>query len=187
MDPAHDHELAGLLVLAQGGDRTAYEGFLQGACQVLRPFLARRVRDADLAEDVLQETLLAIHRARHTYLPGRAVGPWLYTICEHRMVDSLRRRRRVARVEAAGSETTRQVGDEASMQRGPVALAALAALDRLPGRQRRVIELLKLHDLSVREVADRFGMSESAVKVAAFRGYEAMRKIMGVSRRSEPP
>jgi RNA polymerase sigma-70 factor (ECF subfamily) len=53
----------------------------------------------------------------------------------------------------------------------------------LPGKQRRVIELLKLQELSVREVAARVGMSESAVKVTAFRGYEAIRKMMGVRRR----
>jgi RNA polymerase sigma-70 factor (ECF subfamily) len=185
VDPAHDRDLAGLLALAQTGDRSAYQRFLFGACEVLRPFLARRMRDAELAEDVLQETLLAIHRARHTYLPGRAVGPWLYTICEHRLVDFLRRRRRIARVETPAAEVPRQAGDEPAMQPDPPAMApraALDALERLPGKQRRVIELLKLHDMSVREVAHQFGMSESAVKVTAFRGYQAMRKIMGVNR-----
>jgi RNA polymerase sigma-70 factor (ECF subfamily) len=51
---------------------------------------------------------------------------------------------------------------------------------KLPERQRRIIELLKIQELSVREVAAQTGMSESAVKVAAFRGYEAIRKIFGV-------
>jgi len=185
VDPAHDHDLAGLLALAQGGDQHAYQRFLVGVCEVLRPFLARRMREAELAEDVLQDTLLAIHRARHTYLPGRAVGPWLYTICEHRMVDFLRRRRRIARVETPGAEAPMRAGDDPSMQPGTAGLAALDALERLPGRQRRVIELLKLHDLSVREVAGQFGMSESAVKVTAFRGYQAMRKIMGVKRHED--
>jgi len=182
VDPARDHDLAVLLALAQEGDRHAYARFLIGACQVLRPFLAQRMRDAELAEDVLQETLLAIHRARHTYLPGRPVGPWLYTICEHRMVDFLRSRRRIARVEVPGAEAPPPAVTEAPM---PQRLAALDALERLPGKQRRVIELLKVHDLSVREVASQFGMSESAVKVTAFRGYQAMRKIMGVNRHGD--
>jgi RNA polymerase sigma-70 factor, ECF subfamily len=180
VDPAHDHELAVLLALAQDGDRQAYEKFLLGACQVLRAFLARRMREAELAEDVLQDTLLAIHRARHTHIPGRAVGPWLYSICEHRMVDFYRSRRRIARVEAPGADTPRSAGDEPPTLPRTV---VFEVLERLPGRQRRVIELLKLHDLSVREVADEIGMSESAVKVTAFRGYEAMRKMMGVNRK----
>lgn len=181
MDPARDHDLAVLLALAQKGDRQAYERFLLGACEILRPFLAKRMYEAELAEDVLQETLLAIHRARHTHVPGRPVGPWLYTICEHRMVDTYRRRRRIARVEVPGAEAPRRAGDGAPMHRPTV---ALDALERLPGRQRRVIELLKVRDLSVREVADQIGMTESAVKVTAFRGYQAMRKIMG-GRRNE--
>ena len=180
MDRAHDHELAALLTLAQQGDRQAYEKFLVGACGVLRPFLARRTGEPDLAEDVLQDTLLAIHRARHSHRPGRPVGPWLYAICEHRLADVYRKRRRVARVEAPGSEVLGPPVDEVLPSlAGGVALEALA---RLPGRQRRVIELLKVHDLSVRQVAHQIGMSESAVKVTAFRGYQAIRKMMGVDR-----
>jgi RNA polymerase sigma-70 factor (ECF subfamily) len=180
VDPAHDHELAALLALAQQGDARAYERFLLGACRVLRPFLARRLREPDLAEDVLQDTLLAIHRARHTHSPGRPVGPWLYVICQHRIADFHRQRRRMARVQVADVEPPAPVGDHATTQPAAVALDVLG---RLPGKQRRVIELLKLRDLSVREVADHIGMSESAVKVTAFRGYQAMRKMMGVNRK----
>jgi RNA polymerase sigma-70 factor (ECF subfamily) len=181
VDPAHDNELAVLMALAQQGDQQAYEKFLVGACGVLRPFLARRMRAPEVAEDVLQETLLAIHRARHSHLPGRPVGPWLYAICEHRLADFHRQRRRITRVEAPGDETpVRAVDEERPIQPGEVVLDALA---RLPGKQRRVIELLKLHDLSVRDVAGQIGMSESAVKVTAFRGYQAIRKMMGVNRK----
>jgi RNA polymerase sigma-70 factor (ECF subfamily) len=180
VDPAHDHELSALLSLAQQGDGPAYARFLQGACRALRPFLARRLREPDLAEDVLQDTLLAIHRARHTHLPGRPVGPWLYVICEHRIADFHRQRRRTARVEARDVDHLIAGGDPGPTERQAGALAVLA---RLPGKQRRVIELLKLRDLSVREVALQIGMSESAVKVTAFRGYRAMRKMMGVNRK----
>ena len=180
MDPAHDNELAALLALAQQGDGAAYERFLLGACRVLRPFLARRMREPELAEDVLQDTLLSVHRARHTHLPGRPVGPWLYVICEHRIADFHRQRRRLGRVEALAEVAPEPGGNRPDAQPEVVALDALV---RLPGKQRRVIELLKLRDLSVREVAGKFGMSESAVKGTAFRGYQAMRKMMGVNRK----
>jgi len=129
-----------------------------------------------MVEDVLQDTLLAIHRARHTHLPGRPVGPWLYAICEHRLADAYRKRRRTARVEARASEG----GGQTAAEGGPTQPEGmvLAALARLPGKQRRVIELLKVHDQSVRQVAYQIGMSESAVKVTAFRGYQAIRKMM---------
>jgi RNA polymerase sigma-70 factor, ECF subfamily len=180
VDPTRDHELARLLARAQQGDRPAYENFLLEVCAVLRPFLARRMPERDLAEEVLQDTLLAIHRARHSYLPGRPVGPWLYAICEHRIADCHRQRRRMARLEARGAEALEPTADHPYAQPQTVALDALG---RLPGRQRRVIELLKVADLSVREVANKVGMSESAVKVTASRGYQAMRKLMGVNRK----
>jgi RNA polymerase sigma-70 factor (ECF subfamily) len=180
VDAAHDQELAALLALAQQGNRPAYEKFLVRACAVLRPFLARRMRPLELVEDVLQDTLLTIHRARHSHQPGRPVGPWLYAICEHRMKDFHRRRRRIERVEVPETEAQGPIVDQPAAQPRSFVLEALR---RLPGRQRRVIELLKLHDLSVREVAARIGMSESAVKVTAFRGYQAIRKMAGVNRK----
>ena len=180
MDPTRDHELALLLALAQKGEGPAYEAFLRGACEVLRPFLARRVRERDLAEEVLQDTLLSIHRARRTYLPGRPVGPWLYAICEHRIADFHRQRRRRARLEVRGGPASETTTNHPYAQ---PPTGALEALGRLPGRQRRVIELLKVRDLSVREVANQIGMTESAVKITAFRGYQALRKMMGANRK----
>jgi RNA polymerase sigma-70 factor, ECF subfamily len=180
VDAAHDRELAAMLVLAQQGDRQAYETFLLEVAAVLRGFLMRRMRSREVVEDVLQETLLTIHRARHSYLPGRPVGPWLYAICEHRMSDFQRRRRRIERVEVPGAEAPATMVTEPSASPPH---SVMEALGSLPGRQRRVIELLKLQELSVREVAARIGMSESAVKVAAFRGYEAIRRMIGVRRK----
>jgi RNA polymerase sigma-70 factor (ECF subfamily) len=176
VDVTYDRELAALLALAQQGDRQAYERFMLEVSSVLRRFIARRTRSPELVEDILQETLLTIHRSRHSYLPGRPVGPWLYAMCEHRMADFHRRRRRIERVEASETEAPAVLADE---PRPEASLFALEALGRLRGRQRRVIELLKLHDLSVREVAARVGMSESAVKVTAFRGYQEIRKMVG--------
>jgi RNA polymerase sigma-70 factor (ECF subfamily) len=174
--------LAGLLVEAQEGDTAAYERFLVGASEVLRPFLSRRMRDPEMVEDVVQDTLLSIHRARHTYLPGRPLGPWLYAICEHRMTDFYRRHRRIERREVAAPDdlASRAAASPPpyESERGRLVREALA---RLPERQRTVIELLKVHDLSVKEAAAHTGMSESAVKVTAFRGYQAIRKLLGVT------
>jgi RNA polymerase sigma-70 factor (ECF subfamily) len=181
VDSFRDQELARLLAQAQGGDQAAYETFLREASGVLRGFLARRMGNVDMVEDVLQETLLSIHRARHTYRPERPVGPWLYAICEHRMTDFFRRHRRIERTEVPAPDdmSDRVVAPAPSHadERGRLVREALA---RIPEKQRRVIELLKVHDLSVKEAAAHTGMSESAIKVTAFRGYEAIRKILGV-------
>ena len=179
MNPARDQLLATLLIRAQEGDKTAYESFLREASGVLRAFLTRRMMSAsDRVEDVLQETLLTLHRARHSFLPDRPVGPWLYAICEHRMAEFYRRHRRIESVEVSTDLQKLTVAEKSEPE--PEGLGALVreALMKLPRRQRFIIERLKLQDLSVKEVAVQAGMSESAVKVTAFRGYEAIRKLL---------
>lgn len=184
MNPARDQQLAELLVRAQEGDQAAYESFLREASEVLRAFIARRMMSAaDRVEDVLQETLLTLHRARHSFLPGRPVGPWLYAICQHRMAEFYRRHRRIEAIEIS---MDLQEGAEADAPQteaeGPRALV-WEALMKLPRKQRMIIESLKLRDLSVKEVAVQAGMSESAVKVTAFRGYQSIRKMLDVKRK----
>jgi RNA polymerase sigma-70 factor (ECF subfamily) len=180
VDSKRDHELADLFGLAQEGNEAAYEAFLLGAATALRSFLSRRMEQREMVEDVLQDTLLSIHNARHTYLPGRPVGPWLYAICTNRMNDFYRRRRRIESVEVPAPDDLGVCVASAEPQEDERGRLVRDALARLPERQRRVIELLKLHGLSVKEAAARVGMSESAVKVTAFRGYQTLRRLFGV-------
>jgi RNA polymerase sigma-70 factor (ECF subfamily) len=178
LDSERDKKLAGLLILAQQGDQVAYENFLIETAGILRRYLSKRM-DIDLVEDVLQDTLLSIHRFLHTYLPGRPVGPWLYAICGNRMVDHYRRKRRIQLVEAdvdLDDRSVAQIGEADQSMNG----SALDALKKLPVRQRRVIELLKVQGLTVKEVAGKTGMSEASVKITAFRGYQAIRKLFGI-------
>ena len=181
MNPVRDRQLAELLIRAQAGDKAAYECFLREASEVLRAFLARRMRSAsDRVEDVLQETLLRLHRARHSFLPGRPVGPWLYAICEHRMFEFYRRHRRIEAVEESREVPDIPAPEVSASEADGMGVRVIDALMKLPRRRRMIIEALKLRDLSVKEVAVRAGMSESAVKITAFRGYEAIRKMLGL-------
>jgi RNA polymerase sigma-70 factor (ECF subfamily) len=180
LDSERDKKLAGLLGLAQRGDQVAYEEFLIETAAILRGYLGKRM-EYQMVEDVLQDTLLSIHRFLHTYLPGRPVGPWLYAICSNRVVDFYRRKRRIQLV-----ESDVEINEEAALrtERGNESPLgnAVDALRKLPERQRRIIELLKIQGLSVKEVATQTGMSESSVKVTAFRGYEAIRKLFGIKK-----
>jgi RNA polymerase sigma-70 factor (ECF subfamily) len=180
LNPDRDKRLAGLITKAQQGDQIAYEEFLTETAITLRRFLMKRV-DCDVVEDVLQDTLLSIHRYLHTYLPHRPVGPWIYAICGNRIADFYRRKRRIERFETV-MEVTAEPETETISQSSRSDGTAIGALNKLPDRQRRIIELLKIYGLSVKEVASQTGMSESSVKVTAFRGYEAIRKLMGVKR-----
>lgn len=137
----------------------------------------------DRVEDVLQETLLTVHRARHSFLPERPVGPWLYAIGEHRLAEFFRRYRRIERVEVSWSFSASEIAERSPPETEGLGALVHEALMSLPRKQRLIIEFLKLRDLSVKEVARHTGMSESAVKITAFRGYEAIRKQLGFKRR----
>ena len=175
-----DKKLAALLVLAQQGDQVAYEEFLIATAGILRRFLSKRM-DFDMVEDVLQDTLLSVHRFLHTYLPTRPVGPWLYAICNNRMVDFYRQKRRIQLVES-GLDFNDQTVTQMEHKDRAANVNAIDALRRLPERQRRIIGMLKIHGLSVKEVAIQTGMSESSVKITAFRGYETIRKLFGIKK-----
>lgn len=161
---------------AQDGDRQAYEDLLTRVAALVRAFVRRRVGDIAWSDDVVQECLVALHRARHTYDPARPFAPWLYAIAQNRLVDALRAQRRrllhEIHVEAELATASRRPEQE----RDALSQDLRRAVADLPENQRRVIELLKFEDMSVREVAARLGMSESNVKATAHRGYRALRR-----------
>lgn len=158
---------------ALDGDARAYEDALRGISQFVRAYARARL-GATLADDVVQETLISVHRARHTYDPNRPFGPWLLAIAHSRVVDAARRaRRRQLREEPLDERPDGQAeGPEAPDGR------VTDALRKLPPRQRRVIELLKLEGRSAKEVAETLRLSVSNVKVIAHRGYYALRRTL---------
>ena len=168
---------------AQGGDWLAYETLLTEVAATVRDFVRRRLADADGQEEVVQDTLLCIHRDRHTYDPARPFRPWMYAIARHRLFDHVEKRRRRSRFEVlADAEAQDPASAEASARdrRAPGLLRhALAQLSRT---QREIIEMLKLDGLSVAEISTRTGMTASTVKVTAHRGYKRLRALIGDDR-----
>ena len=161
---------------AQGGDRQAYDRLLHSVLPRLRAFVRSRVWDQNIAEDVVQNVLLSIHQARHTYRPERPFGPWLRAIARNAVIDSLRSRGVRVRVEVplVDLDTAVDRGPAPDAQRGlsPVLSAALA---ELPATQREAVELLHLQELSSAEAAEKLGISAVALRVRAHRGYKALR------------
>src|SRR5690349_7047989 len=94
MTPAQELELARLMVEAQNGDRQSYEDLLTRVSGLVQAFVRRRVGDASWSDDVVQESLVALHRARHTYDAARPFAPWMYAIAQNRLIDALRVQRR---------------------------------------------------------------------------------------------
>lgn len=178
MTPEQERQAGVLMASAQKGDRQAYEELLTLLAREARGFVGRRVGWAEWAEDVVQDVLLTVHRARATYDPARPFAPWFYAIASSRLVDALRSRRRLSLREV--------VDDDAVARREAPCVETHALSDTLahavaglPRLQREVVSLLKYEDLSVREVARRLGMSEAAVKTTAHRGYKMLRRTVG--------
>lgn len=167
------------MVQGQAGDAGAYHAFLRELSAHLRAFLRRRLAGLpDDVEDLVQETLLAVHNQRHTYDPAQPLTPWVHAIQRYKLADLLRRR--------AGREALHEPLDEDSDVFASVDHEAADArrdvaklLAALPERHRVPIVLMKLEGLSVAEAARRSGLSESAVKVGVHRGLKSLAKLMG--------
>jgi RNA polymerase sigma-70 factor (ECF subfamily) len=172
---------ATLMTRAQQGDGLAYGELLTMLTIAGRQYVRSKLGDAPCSDDVVQETLLSVHRARATYDPRRPFAPWFYAILSNRVIDSVRRERRIAAREVKPEILPEPAAARESGHDEPRIDAAriTSALSALPPRQREIVSSLKLQGESVRQVGARMGMTESAVKVAAHRGYKALRRLLG--------
>ena len=178
-----EEKLRALLLLALNGNNAAYAGFLTRGSVHLRAYFRRRlVAFPDDVEDLVQETLLALHNQRHTYRPSERLTPWLYAIARYKLVDWLRLH---APRRAAEIPIDDDIDDIALFEGGAAAAEArrdlLKLLDTWPDRHRLPILRVKVEGKSVAEAALHLGMSESAVKIGIHRGLKLLaRQARGV-------
>ena len=178
----HEDRLRDLLVLGLAGDAAAYRAFLTELSAHLRAFFRRRMSGLpDDVEDLMQETLLAVHNQRHTYDPGQPLTAWVYAIAKYKLVDLLRRRAgHEVRNDALDDELDVLAHNDSEAAESRLDLAKL--LVHLPDRQRLPIVCMKLQGMSVVETARATGMSESAVKVGVHRGLKALAAMIRTRR-----
>ncbi len=163
-----------LMERAQQGDTEAYRALLDDVGPALRRFLARRMRDTADLEDVYQETLLALHRARHTYEPERSFDAWFFGIAKHVAVTHLRRSVARARREVPGDGPADAVaGAEDGLE-----LRLRRALDALPPAQKEALRLLRVRGLSPDEAAEVASTTAGAIKVRAHRALKSLRRLL---------
>jgi RNA polymerase sigma-70 factor (ECF subfamily) len=160
---------------AQQGDEAAYREALGRMARRLRAYLRRRLADRpEDVEDLLQETLLALHLQRGTHDPQRPVSHWMHAIARYKLIDHWRRHgRRDAPLEAV--EDFEDFAAEDAPQEAAMARRDLRRLlAQLPAAQQRAIALTKLEGLSVEQAAKETGASESAIKVQVHRGLKRL-------------
>jgi RNA polymerase sigma-70 factor (ECF subfamily) len=165
---ADEPTLARLMALSQQGDKQAYAALLVACQHWLRSYYNRRIAPAGL-DDLVQETLIALHTKRASWDPARPFLPWLAAIARYRWVDHLRRLYRT------GSQELHEefIGsDEEPAIAARISLARLLGL--LPPAQERAIALVKIEGLSIAEASAATGQSESLVKVNIHRGLKKL-------------
>jgi len=168
------------MVRAQDGDQAAYVRLLKALVPVVRGMARRRIfQDDALVEDVVQDVLLTIHRVRHTYDPARPFLPWLTAIVAARAIDALRARGRRERWEICDDEAVLAYPDT-SVPGAHGQPAAARQLDdllaHLPDRQRHMVELVHLREMSLAEAAAASSTTLSAVKSLLHRALQTLRR-----------
>ncbi len=173
-----------LMQLAVAGDAQAYHELLEDLARALRATvrrgLAQAGRGPDEAEDVVQETLLAIHLKRHTWESTKPLGPWVRAIARNKLIDALRRR-------GAHLEVPIEAAPESALGVASEVPLPQRDLDRLLGelstRQRDIVRSISLDGRSIRATATRLAMTEGAVRVALHR---SLKQLAAIYRRIGP-
>lgn len=173
---AAEARLKALMLSALAGDAAAYRALLTALSPHLRAYYARRLgRSAD-AEDLVQETLIAIHARRATYDTAQPFTAWLHAIARYKLIDHYRRAkvRRTLPLEEADAVFAEEEAEASDAARDVEKLLAA-----LPESRRRLVRHVKIEGLSTAETAARTGMSESAVKVGVHRALKALSAMIG--------
>jgi RNA polymerase sigma-70 factor (ECF subfamily) len=187
-----DQQAAQLMARYCDGDAGAFRELYALVAPKLYGYLVKLTRVRAVADDVLQQTFLKVHRARAAYIRGADPVPWIFAIAHRTFIDEARKAKRSivrpAEDDAlpeipAGLDGLADESREPSPDRALVK-AAFDALATLPEQQRQAVVLTKLEGKSVAEAAEIAGTTIGAMKVRAHRGYEVLRKALagGTSR-----
>jgi len=167
---AAEAQLHELMLAGLAGDAAAYRQLLSALTGALRGYFTRRVGPAE-AEDLVQETLIAIHAKRETYDPSQPLTAWVYGIARYKLIDEFRRNKRRAQVplEEAENLFAHDEREELTARRDVEKLLA-----KLPDAKRALVRAIKLDGASVADTAAKSGQSESAVKVSVHRAIKSL-------------
>lgn len=167
---------------AQAGDQAAYGRLLSELAPVARRMAARQMAAFGVTEDVedaVQEILLTLHGARHTYDPDRPFLPWFAAIVDHRVKDGLRHRRRHRGRETDIDSVPETFLAQAANTSATDRMDLGKAVAKLPAGQRQAVEMLKIKEMSLAEASAASGQSVPALKVAMHRALKTLKGMLG--------
>ena len=169
------------------GDASAFRELYALVSPRLYGYLMKMARSKALADDLVQQTFMKVHRARAAYIRGADPVPWIYSIAHRTFLDEARKTKRaVVRVgdddtlpEISADLDGQTAGSKDEQADPELVRTALDALAALPEQQRQAVVLTKLEGKSVAEAAEIAGTTVGAMKVRAHRGYEVLRGLLG--------
>ena len=172
-----EEQLRAMMIAGLEGNAEAHAALLSALVPILRAYCRQRVRnDPDEIEDIVQETLIAVHTRRSTYDRTRSLTAWLFAIARYKLVDHFRRRRHLRFVEDTSEMPLAESLEKADSAR--IDLKRL--LEQLPRKQAKAIWDTKIEVLSISEAATSAGIGTSDIKVSVHRGLQAlMARIRG--------
>ncbi len=165
-----------LMHLSQQGDKAAYAKLLNEASHMLKGYLINKVSGSNDVDDILQEILISLHNARHTYDKSRPFKPWLFSIAKFRLYDYFRKIYKKSENESNYLQETSHEFDIDVTESDDEYEELYEAIDKLPEKQKKIIELMKIEGYTAKEVAKKLNMSESAVKTSAHRTYKTLKE-----------
>ena len=179
-----DRQWRAWMAAAQAGDRSAYEALLSACIPFVKAVARQQGVAADRVDDVVQETLITVHRARQTYDPRRSFIAWLRTLAQRRAIDGLRRHGRRAALEVYAADAYENHPEPAAnpaetADQSARAAALSRAIATLPAGQREAVERIAIGEQSLAEAAAATGRSTVALKVNLHRAIKTLRVRLG--------
>ena len=173
-----EHRWSQMMTLAQQGDEQCYAELLEELGDVIAVFLKSRFGPVDLIEDCVQECLISIHAARHTYDKKRLFRPWFFAIVRNRTIDLLRSQRSYK--SALEKSITERIDSEGLDNPIEDEINKSMVFSMLAPAYRDVLLLTKIAGLSTSEAAKKLNISESSVRVRIHRGIKETRRILQI-------
>lgn len=168
--------LSKLMEMSQSGNKDSYRELLHKISIILSKYLSTRIVSYDDREDVLQEILISIHNARHTYIPSRPFYPWMYAIAKNTLIKYYKKIHKQSLYQMEAEISSLISPEKNDSNEIDSTKEILKLIEELPGKQKEIIQLLKIGGLSIKDVAAKLNLSEANVKVIAHRGYQTLRK-----------
>lgn len=180
MKSEHELHLKELVLRYRNGDQKAYKDFLVRVMEIIMPLVKRKIQDEALANDVMQEVLMGIHKSLHTYDEKYSLGPWLFTIARFKVNDHWRSvyKESESIVSSIDIEEDHEVFGHEGQQQASFELKELSqAVENLNEKEQFLVSKIKIEGHSIKSVASELNITESNVKVLTHRAWSKVKNF----------